>query len=706
MANRNLKGDVNVEFTEASSRQGLDSGESVKTLFGKIRKWLSDLKAVAFSGSYTDLINKPTLGSAASKNVPSSGNASTSEVVMGNDSRLTNSRPASDVYSWAKAASKPTYTASEVGLGNVGNFKAVSTVASQGLSDTEKANARANISAATSAQGTKADSAVQTIQINGTTQTKTNGTVNLPAYPTKSSLGLGNVNNTSDLNKPISTATQAALDAQQAQIDDNSEISETSDTTPYIYKSSEHDAVYDELVGGSVAWNQLVANSGSSLSVTITSGHKYVMKKSGTLSVGASSGSAITGLTGGTDWITDLTLMFGTTIADYVYSLEQSTAGSGIAWLKSYGFFAKDYYEYNAGTLTSANVSGKKVVSETAEITYPIQSTDLRGLYKLNGNKLYTDGDIYSADGIVTRKYGIVDLGTLDWGFNNASGHQYFWTAGIVSTIKKVASVYDKSNSVCGNYIIKSYANVYANSLDKIIGVSDSGRIAIYDSSKIAMSVEQFKTAMSGVYLIYELATPTTAPAPPFTSPQMVYRNGTEEYLDTRDVPLPVGGNRKYVDIPEWMVNEYFDDVRAETSTLLVKIENINNDINEIKSDMQGVTQDLDDISEELDCLIIRAALVNDEVRIQNTSDFTDELYRKYASRTKPKFAILELHITSSTHYYKALINTSSVSQATVMEASFITVNGTYMSIYKFNWSLSGTVGTPTVSHTSLNLGS
>lgn len=37
------------------------------------------------------------------------------------------------------------YTASDVGLGNVGNFKAVSTAANQGLSDTEKSNARANI---------------------------------------------------------------------------------------------------------------------------------------------------------------------------------------------------------------------------------------------------------------------------------------------------------------------------------------------------------------------------------------------------------------------------------------------------------------------------------------------------------------------------------------------------------------------------------
>ena len=41
-------------------------------------------------------------------------------------------------------------TKTDVGLGNVGNFKAVSTVASQGLTSTEKSNARANIGAGTS----------------------------------------------------------------------------------------------------------------------------------------------------------------------------------------------------------------------------------------------------------------------------------------------------------------------------------------------------------------------------------------------------------------------------------------------------------------------------------------------------------------------------------------------------------------------------
>lgn len=55
------------------------------------------------------------LGTAAYKDIPSSGNASSSQVVMGNDSRLSDSRNAKDVAAWAKAATKPTYTASEVG---------------------------------------------------------------------------------------------------------------------------------------------------------------------------------------------------------------------------------------------------------------------------------------------------------------------------------------------------------------------------------------------------------------------------------------------------------------------------------------------------------------------------------------------------------------------------------------------------------------
>lgn len=50
-----------VDFVEAATRTNIDSGSALSTLFSKIKKWFSDLKKVAFTGSYTDLINKPSI---------------------------------------------------------------------------------------------------------------------------------------------------------------------------------------------------------------------------------------------------------------------------------------------------------------------------------------------------------------------------------------------------------------------------------------------------------------------------------------------------------------------------------------------------------------------------------------------------------------------------------------------------------------------
>lgn len=55
------KVDINVQFEESPTRINITSGEGIKTLFGKIRKYFSDLHSVAFSGSYEDLNNKPTI---------------------------------------------------------------------------------------------------------------------------------------------------------------------------------------------------------------------------------------------------------------------------------------------------------------------------------------------------------------------------------------------------------------------------------------------------------------------------------------------------------------------------------------------------------------------------------------------------------------------------------------------------------------------
>ncbi len=53
-------------FLEAETRENIVSGEKLSNILGKIKKWFSDLKTVAFTGSYNDLTNKP--------NIPSVGN--------------------------------------------------------------------------------------------------------------------------------------------------------------------------------------------------------------------------------------------------------------------------------------------------------------------------------------------------------------------------------------------------------------------------------------------------------------------------------------------------------------------------------------------------------------------------------------------------------------------------------------------------------
>lgn len=53
--------DVTATFTASGTRSNISSGDTLATIFSKIAKWFGDLKTVAFSGSYNDLTNKPTI---------------------------------------------------------------------------------------------------------------------------------------------------------------------------------------------------------------------------------------------------------------------------------------------------------------------------------------------------------------------------------------------------------------------------------------------------------------------------------------------------------------------------------------------------------------------------------------------------------------------------------------------------------------------
>ena len=56
------KAKINVEFNEASKRENIESGESVNTLFGKIKKIITDLHDTAFTGNAAK-VNSHTVNS-------------------------------------------------------------------------------------------------------------------------------------------------------------------------------------------------------------------------------------------------------------------------------------------------------------------------------------------------------------------------------------------------------------------------------------------------------------------------------------------------------------------------------------------------------------------------------------------------------------------------------------------------------------------
>lgn len=419
----------------------------------------------------------------------------------------------------------------------------------------------------------------------------------------------------------------------------------------YLTRATEGTGELMELVGGTVAWNQLCNSS----SVTGTSGHKFYLKKSGAESI--TNTNTFTGLTNGTDMVTDLTQMLGPTIADYVYSLEQATAGSGIAWLKKYDLIDDQYHAFSdptlqsveatshvtvgknlapypstengwengyisgSGTIASQSATQLEMTSDyipigdaasvtlsytlssmpsntnwcgfgfyadksvasfvsreanaitaatsvtlskavpsgakyfrvtlrtygivdtlqaeygspaTAYVPYaghttPLANITLRGMLKTDADgNLYYDGDTYEWDGTVTRKYGEVDLGSLNWYANGQSGDEYEYAYNLTGKANGL------TNMVCSGMIVGDSA-----ALGVIRGRTAS---SVISTRSTITTKEAFKTAMNGVGLVYELATQTTESADPFTAVQTVEDGGTEEFVTTNGVPVGVVG--------------------------------------------------------------------------------------------------------------------------------------------------------------------
>lgn len=232
----------------------------------------------------------------------------------------------------------------------------------------------------------------------------------------------------------------------------------------------------------------------------------------------ASSGTAVTGYIKDIVCV-DLTIELGETLANEIYALEQATTGKGIERLRQIGFFDPH--------------------------TYSISPVELRGIPKLSDGKLAFDGDVRASDGTVTRKYGIVDMGTLLYNAasTNVSGKNRFISTTAIGVPTAASAI---ANVICTKYVAKTGNALCMNETG--ITMTSNGSVVIYDETYASGTASAFVAAMSGVYLVYELDTPTTESSAALPVPQVVYDNGIECYIDERDAQMPVGQNATYMD--------------------------------------------------------------------------------------------------------------------------------------------------------------
>ena len=98
------------DYSKDAERTALVSGENLSHAFGKIARWYTDISWVGHTHTVANITDFPLLGTAASKDVPASGDAGNNEVVMGNDSRLTDARtPTSHTHAEADISDLGTY---------------------------------------------------------------------------------------------------------------------------------------------------------------------------------------------------------------------------------------------------------------------------------------------------------------------------------------------------------------------------------------------------------------------------------------------------------------------------------------------------------------------------------------------------------------------------------------------------------------------
>lgn len=283
----------------------------------------------------------------------------------------------------------------------------------------------------------------------------------------------------------------------------------------------------------------------------------------------------------------DLTDHFGSaSIADYLYSLETATAGAGVAKLKEWGFFTGEYIPYNPGTLESVEATAHKMVGfnqwdEVWELgainsSNGTNTSDSTRIRTKNYIHVLPDTNYFFGIENYSGQVGTIVFYDADKNFVQT---EYTPANTVLKTPKNIeymrigfyvnyGTTYN--NDICINlsnpdrngeyepYTSQTYAlgsdtlrgifkldannNLYADGDRK---ESDGTITRYYGTRAYQEGDESLADAITdGTTTVYKLSSPTTEISTPFTSPQVCYPDGTEEFVTENGVP--VGHETKY----------------------------------------------------------------------------------------------------------------------------------------------------------------
>jgi len=200
--------------------------------------------------------------------------------------------------------------------------------------------------------------------------------------------------------------------------------------------------------------------------------------------------------------------------------------------------------DITSGTSYSETFFAQLEIGSSASSFEPYQGTSVT--IDLNGTRY--GGNIDVLTGTMTVTKAIIDLGTLTWDMGTAGeAHQRYKSTDIKTLVKSPSSGTDLIDMYCTIYKPATANQLYSHTYNCSIGFDTSGNLFVWDSAYINTSSANFQTAMSGVKLVYPLATPDTVP---LTSAQLSTLLGQNNiWADTGDVTVTYRADTKmYID--------------------------------------------------------------------------------------------------------------------------------------------------------------